>query len=132
MSRLDPVSERDAIGAEIAFARMAGVDPDETTDPRSSEMGTDFGDCVVDGLVIDVKHTRRLGGMLIAVSWKKRGSADFYALMVGSFPNYEYRGVMDADSFLVRPRLRELRAGGGLVYAAEQRELSELPITVKP
>lgn len=107
-------------GGEVAFCRLYEIDPDFDIGPRSSERGTDFGDCILKGQRIDVKTTEWQTGRLLAVSWK-RPDVDYFALMVGKFPTYECRGFMAVDDLLQPGRLMDL--GRGLTYAAPQSDL---------
>lgn len=107
-------------GGEVAFCRLFEIEPDWSILPRSSALGTDSGDCVLNGKRIDVKTTSRLNGRLIAPRWKQP-DVDYYVLMVGEFPSYECRGFMSVGELLQPSRLIDL--GKGLTYAALQSDL---------
>lgn len=117
----------EAYQAEIAFARLASVEYDISTEPRSATNGTDRGDCVVNGMRIDVKHARYRHSKMFGVRWKKAGTVDWYSLMVGCSPTYEYRGSMSSHDFISDHRLITVRPEWGPTYAAEQSELTDLP-----
>lgn len=70
-----------AMGAEIAFARLAGVYPDLSTTPRAG--GFDMR--LPSGLTVDVKHTIRTDGNLICAAHKHHES-DIAVLVVGDIP----------------------------------------------
>ena len=108
------------MGGELAFCKLFNVYPDLSTETPEF----DTGDCVLDGLRIDVKTTDRPEGHLLATKWKKVSSCDAYALMTGVFPNYHFRGFMDADELLREIRLRDF-GRNTLSYAASQDELKE-------
>lgn len=107
-------------GGEVAFCRLFDIEPDFDISPRSSAMGTDTGDCILNGKRIDVKTTERQAGRLLATRWKKP-DVDYFALMVGKFPQYECRGFMEVGKLLQPGRLIDL--GRGLTYAASQSDL---------
>lgn len=107
-------------GGEVAFCRLFDLDPDLTIGPRSSALGTDSGDCVLNGRRVDIKTTEWQNGRLLATRWKKP-DVDYFALMVGKFPTYECRGFMATEDLLQPSRLIDL--GKGLTYAAPQSDL---------
>ena len=118
-------------------ARSAGVknsrvgdQSDEETDhegvaARSSKKGEDkTGDITINGLVIDVKATTYSTGRLIAAEWKDHSHIDYYGLVVGSFPEYEVKGVMSTEELIQPERLKCLPRGRNKVYQATQSELT--------
>lgn len=112
----------DAMGAEIAFARLFGVEYDATVKPRDASH--DDGDCTVNGKRVDVKQTVYVHGRLIAT--KKKALAqkvDYYALMIGAAPEYEFRGFMAKSELIQERRLGSL--GYDPTYIATQEELTE-------
>jgi len=108
--------ELDGVGAELAFCRLMNVYPDLTTEPRKGG-----GDCVVNGVTVDVKTTRYNNGQLIVKEKVPKNHATVYALMVGRFPEYDYRGCALARDVLRPERLMKL--GAGKVYAVDQEDL---------
>ena len=73
--------------------------------------------------MIDVKATKYARGRLIAAEWKDHDSIDYYALVVGEFPEYEVKGLMSSKDLIVEDRLKTLPRGTNKVYQAEQHEL---------
>jgi len=108
--------ELDGVGAELAFCRLMNVYPDLSTEPRRGG-----GDCVVNGVPVDVKTTRYNNGQLIVKEKVPKHHATVYALMVGRFPEYDYRGCALARDVLRPERLTKL--GDGKVYAVSQDDL---------
>jgi hypothetical protein len=60
---------------------------------------------------------------LIAAEWKDHSSIDYYALVVGKFPEYEVRGLMSTGELITEERLKTLPHGTNKVYQATQDEL---------
>jgi hypothetical protein len=116
-SNLD--TDLEGIAAEFAFCKLFNLYPDLSMErPKADE---DLGDCTLkDGRGVDVKGTKYKTGKLIAVPWKK-GKAPLFALMVGTFPKYTFKGFMPADELLREERLGSL--GHGPTYIADQAEL---------
>jgi len=114
--------ELEGYGAEVAFCRLFNVFPDMSTHSRSSE--TDIGDAFLPcGRAVDVKATKYPNGKLLAPLWKK-DEIDLYALMVGQYPEYTFRGFMSKDELRREERIGSL--GHGPTYIAFQNELKEL------
>jgi hypothetical protein len=112
-------TDLEGIGAEFGFAKLFNLYPDFSIQPRTTE--NDEGDSRLhDGRGVDVKATRYKTGKLIAVPWKK-GNAPLFALMIGTFPKYTFKGFMPADDLLRAERLGSL--GHGPTYIADQGEL---------
>jgi hypothetical protein len=115
-------TDLEGFGAEVAFCRLFGTQPDTSIHTRSSN--TDTGDTILsDGRTVDVKSTKYDTGRLVAVSWKKN-NVDLFCLMTGTFPSYIFKGFMKSDELLQDKRLGSL--GYGNSYLAEQNELQEL------
>lgn len=106
----------DGVGAEVAFCKLHNIYPD-----------TDVGVAPVhdatmhNGWRVDVKQTHYPNGHLIAFYGKKDKPADFYSMMVGTFPTYRYAGLMSGGEFIRDGRLTDF--GYGPTYAAQQDEL---------
>ncbi len=113
----------DGFGGELAFCKLFNVYPDTSTHVRTTK--TDVGDCVWNGFSIDVKTTTYPEGMLLANYGKQVTTVDYYALMTGVFPNYFYRGVIEADELLKKERLANL-GHPKPAYCVIQEELKEL------
>ena len=84
-------------GGELAFCRLVNVFPDLTVHNRSAAKGEDTGDCILDGLRIDVKTSKKDDAALW-VPVRKIGTVDAYALMVGVFPTFRLVGVADTET----------------------------------
>jgi len=84
-------------GGELAFCRLANVFPDLTVHNRSAFKGDDQGDCVLNGQRIDVKTSKKAEAALW-VPVRKIGTADAYALMVGTFPTFRLVGMADVET----------------------------------
>lgn len=116
-------TDLEGFAAELAFCKLFNTFPSFTSGTCSSQKGEDLGDTSLpNGLTIDVKVTKYLNGRLIAVPWKK-ATCDIFALMVGVFPTYTYKGMMWSKELLKKERLDDL--GYGPTYMAEQAELKE-------
>jgi len=95
--------EGDIEGAagELAFCAIQNINlPTEVTE------GTDapFGDCKLDGKVIDVKHTNyNTGHLLVRPKQYKQKPVDFYALVTGEIPFLTYRGWMTYEDVGKQP-----------------------------
>jgi hypothetical protein len=112
----------EGIGAEWAFCKLFNVFLDFSIYTRTSQ--EDKGDALLPcGKSVDVKTTKYATGKLLAVPWKSR-HIDLFALMVGVFPSYTFKGFMRAGELLTPKRLGSL--GYGKTYIAEQKELKEL------
>lgn len=117
-------TDLEGVSSELAFCKMFNVYPDLTVQVRSSIDGTDQGDAVLrDGRTVDVKSTRYFTGRLLAVRWKKQ-NVDLFALMIGSFPTYTFKGFMKSEELLKEERIGNLGHGNG--YIAQQHELKDL------
>lgn len=119
--RSDLAFHLDGVGGEFAFTALFGGRPDFTTHSRGSAQ--DRGDLRVGGLTVDVKATTYRQGCLTANPWKV-APVDLFALMVGEFPAYEFRGFMRAAELLQPWRIGDL--GHGPAYIASQAELRTL------
>ncbi len=120
----DEETDLEGIAAEVAFCRLQNVYPDLSIDVRSSGKGQDHKfDCVLHtGETVDVKATVYATGHLLAAPWKGTGSPpDLYALMVGKFPSYTFKGFMPGVELLSQKRLGNM--GHGPTYIAKQSEL---------
>lgn len=115
----DEETDLEGIGAEVAFCKLFNVYPDLSIEPRKADQ--DEGDCKLkDGRGVDVKATQYKTGKLIAVPWKKH-NAPLFALMIGKFPKYAFKGFMPSEDLLREERIGSL--GYGPTYIAQQEEL---------
>ena len=122
----DEETDLEGVAAELAFAKYYGEYPTGVFDlgARSSKKGEDAdGDIKINGYTVDVKATKYHSGRLIAAEWKDHSSIDYYALVVGTFPSYEVKGVMKTSDLIIKERLKTLPRGTNKVYQAEQDEL---------
>ena len=104
-------------GAELAFCKLFNVYPDMSivADPAADRTG----DAIWMGKTVDVKTSKYKTARLLAVRWKKK--KDLYALMVGTFPKYEFRGMATGDELIRQENLIDLGHGEG--YALSQHQL---------
>jgi hypothetical protein len=109
------MTDLQGIGAEIAFCKMHNIYPDMNVGSTPLEDAT-----LRDGTTVDVKSTVYKNGRLIVAMWKNP-AIDCYALMVGTFPNYRYAGMMSSKEMMQESRILDL--GHGPVYAASQGDL---------
>lgn len=127
-SKIGPQSNEETdlegIAAEFSFCKLFNLFPDFSVHTRSSTGYTDNGDVTLsNGKTVDVKATKYTSGRLLAVPWKKP-KTDYMALMVGTFPNYVYKGVIESKELIKDERLGDL--GHGKTYIAEQHELKNI------
>lgn len=117
-------TDLEGISSEMAFCKLFNIFPDLTVQVRSSTEGTDDGDATLrDGRTVDVKSTKYTTGRLLAVRWKKP-KIDLFALMIGKFPTYTFKGFMKSEELIKPERIGNLGHGDG--YIAEQYELKTL------
>jgi hypothetical protein len=110
-------TDLEGIGAEIAFCKYANLYPDFTIGPRKGGF-----DCISKtGLKVDVKQTSYKNGHLLAVAGKKKEDAEVYVLMIGTFPNYEYKGFATKDMLINNSKLKSF--GYKPTFALSQDEL---------
>ena len=76
-------------GGELGFCILANVFPDLTW------LSPGIWDCIVNGKTVDVKTTNASTPSLIVDNPKRE--IDYYVLMVGSFPSYEYLGFCSRE-----------------------------------
>ena len=103
-------------GGEFAFCKLKNIYPDMTIDHPIPF------DCYINGHgYIDVKTTKKPNGMLLVGVWKSRSIPDYYALMVGEFPTYEFKGFFPGQEVFKPENLVNL--GHGETYGIEQDRL---------
>ena len=104
-------------GAELAFGKLFNVYVDFSRRYRSYDLR------MPDGRSVDVKHTDQDRGRLIAtLETAHKPIPDLFALMVGEFPTFEFRGVIPGDIFISEKNVADL--GHGPCYAVDQSRLS--------
>ena len=113
-------TDLEGISGEIAFCKMFNVYPD--MDSKVVTQLDDIGDCTYRGYQVDVKTTSYENGKLICATWKN-DKVDMYALMVGTFPTYSFRGFASAKTLKQQSNIVDL--GKGKVYAIEQKQLNQ-------
>jgi hypothetical protein len=116
----DEYIDLEGFAGELAFCKIFNVFPDLEIFSRTSS--EDFGDATYLNKQIDIKTTSHRHGRLIATRWTKN-NVQAYALMVGEFPEYEFKGFMSKKEFIKEDRIDNL--GKGKLYLAYQNELVE-------
>lgn len=116
-------------GGEIALARLLHIEPDWSTHPRGA--GDDPFDLWWHGFSIDVKTTHHVHGRLLVPPWKRTHPADFYCLMTGSFPTFQYHGCLPGAE-VFKPARYQQWPGVEFNYTATQADLHPLPSGVPP
>lgn len=116
-------TDLEGFAGELAFCKLFNVMPDFSLKVRSSDKGTDHGDAVVNGKTIDIKTTKYKTGRLLTPKHKKI-NCNYHALIVGQFPEYEFRGFIKTETLMQESNLKDL--GYGLTYCVEQDKLVEL------
>ena len=102
-------------GAELAFAKIFNVYMDFTRRYRYYDVS------FRNGVTVDVKHTDQDRGHLIAGIEAHKAIADWYALMVGEFPTFEFRGAIPGEVFIGEGNIKDL--GHGPCYVVGQERL---------
>lgn len=110
-----------AYGAEIAFCKLFNVYPDTDFTVRH------VSDAHVGGYSVDVKQTKRDHGKLyVKKMHRANGYPDYYAMMVGKFPTYEFRGFISSKVMVDESRVQHFHRNGmhSMSYVADQSELN--------
>lgn len=103
-------------GGEFAFCKLHNIYPDMTINHPIPF------DCYIKGHgFVDVKTTKKLDGMLLVGVWKSRAVPDYYALMVGEFPTYEFKGFFPGNDLFNDGNLVD--KGHGPTYGIPQGRL---------
>ena len=119
----------EGFGAEMAFCKLFNVFPDFSVFVRSTK--SDKGDAelhVING-VVDVKSTKYLDGRLLTPDYKEKGVVDLYALMIGEFPKYVFKGFMTSAELMQDHRIGDM-GYGKKSYIAAQSELKPTGIPI--
>jgi hypothetical protein len=116
-------TDLEGFAAEFAFCKLFNCFPDFSINTRSSKNKEDEnGDVLFKDKIIDVKTTKYKTGKLLAALWKDSNkNIDYFALMVGTFPDYEFKGFISKSELIQPKRLGNL--GYGETYIAEQKDL---------
>lgn len=115
--RSDLELDLQGFGSELAFCKLFNVFPDFTLEPRSAVKGQDNGDCVLDGLRIDVKTTYKAKDTYY-IKARKRGCADVFALMEGIYPSFRLIGLVRHDTVFFEANKRVF-SNGDVCYGVE-------------
>jgi len=103
-------------GGEFAFCKLQNIYPDMTINHPIAF------DCYHRTWgFIDIKTTKKINGMLLVGTWKSRAIPNHYALMVGEFPTYEFKGFFPGDEVFKPENLVDL--GYGDTYGITQDRL---------
>ena len=114
-------TDLNGFGAEFAFCKLFNLMPDFSIHPRKSD--ADDHDCKMhDGTTVDVKTTKYKTGRLLVAKWKSTGS-EVFALMIGEFPTYTFKGFCLRDDAMQKKHLKDL--GHGEAYFVDQEYLRE-------
>lgn len=113
-------TDLNGFGGELAFCKMLNLYPD--TEVKITSQKTDQGDCIINGMRVDVKTTKYSSGKLIAAKWKA-DNVDAYALITGEFPTYTFRGYATREALFQKENLQDL--GKGELYALTQKQLTK-------
>ncbi len=109
-------NELNGVAGEIAFCKMFNVYPDLMIGHW------DYKDAMYNGHSIDIKTVSKPNLRLICKrSKEKKQLPDYYALMFGVFPEYEFKGFITSNNFINDEHLEDL--GHGLTFVAEHDEL---------
>lgn len=109
-------------GGEFAFCKLFNIMPDFLVKVTQSNKH-DFDALLYNSIKVDVKTTDVLTGRLLAAPWKI-DEVDCYALIVGTIPEFIFKGFMSREELKKDYRLKSLGYRKG--YVAEQDELKEI------
>jgi hypothetical protein len=124
-SQTDEKTDVEGFGAEIAFCKLHNLYPDFSIHARNSSNDEGDASLHIDCGVVDIKGTCYETGKLITPEWKNKNTVDLYALMVGTFPKYTFKGFMKSSELMQKERLGDL-GYGKKSYIAYQSELKDL------
>jgi hypothetical protein len=108
-------------GAELAFCILTNSEFDSTTNPDENHFLKDDA-VLADGRTVDVKTTVYKTGKLIIRCGKEEKKVDLYALMIGEFPKYTFRGWISYDDVIQDENILQLPQGKS--YVKTQVELN--------
>ena len=112
-------AQKESFGAELAFCRIVGAEPDLTLHNQ-----TILVDVIFKGYKIDVKQTKYKNGKLILKQTDALNSPiDIYVLIVGSFPNYVYKGWCYKNELIKEENLINLGYNNYIPYCLSQEKL---------
>lgn len=108
-------------GAELAFCRLTDSKFDSTTIAKENHFLKDDA-VLADGRTVDVKTTVYKTGKLLIRFGKEDKKVDLYALMIGEFPKYTFRGWISYDDIINQENIVEFPQGKS--YVKTQQELN--------
>ena len=110
-------TDLNGIGSEFAFCKMINVYPDLSIYPRKGGH-----DCLTHkNKTINVKSTKYKNGRLLTKMDTDPKDSDYFVLMVGEFPTYEFRGFIESEELIKKENIIDLGHGPG--YGVEQKRL---------
>jgi hypothetical protein len=104
---------------ELAFCKLFNCYPDFTTEIQSNALGTDKADVILNGKNIDIKTTKYKTGNLV-VKRTKKINGDYFALMVGTAPMFEFKGFKRQCEVITPERLIDFHGVPSYVVPASE------------
>jgi hypothetical protein len=101
--RTDKEREWDSYGAEVAYCRLFGVEPDKSTGARSPIDATQKS-----GETVDVKQNPSKYGDLVVKIKDRKILPTKYAVMQGIFPTYIFNGHKSSRETIKRERISQI------------------------
>lgn len=112
-------TDLEGMAAEIAMCKMLNLFPH--LDLNLDQKGHDL--ILPDKRTIDVKATKYKSGGLAVAPYKKVGG-DMFALMIGQFPRYTFKGVIAQEAVIQENNIKQM--GPGTAYFLGQDNLVDL------
>lgn len=91
---------------ELYMAKLLNVFPDFTTHKRSVANGTDYGDMICNGKIIDVKTVTKKNAGLYVNRDRVNPKVDYYALMELEAPYIKYMGAVSKKTLCQTKNLK--------------------------
>ena len=115
------LTDLNGYGGEFAFCKLFNLYPDLSTELHKDSVY----DCTMyEDWKIDVKTTHYERGHLCVGEWiKRKEGLDAFALMVGKFPQYQFKGFISKERGTSSKYLKD--KGMGLAYFIPQHDLME-------
>ena len=116
------VAELDGFAAELAFCRIFHCEPDLSVTPRAGGYDT----VLSDGRTVDVKNVNKQYRQffLNVKKTKANQSTNLYALVTGTFPNYEFRGWIESSELFIPENIKDFGYGPGKeAYSVSETKL---------
>ena len=112
-------AQKQSFGAEIAFCKLVGAKPD-----LELHKNTILIDTIVNGQKVDIKQTKYFNGKLIVKETDTKNSPiDVYALVIGTFPNYDYKGWAYKSEIIQEKNIKNLGYPNSNPYCLDQDKL---------